>query len=76
MEDAGKLDAISRSQAMIEFKPDGTIVFANENFLGAVGYRLDEIVGKHHRMFCDPDYVRGAEYAQFWTNLRRRIQLR
>jgi methyl-accepting chemotaxis protein len=54
---------------MIEFKPDGTIVFANENFLGAVGYRLDEIVGKHHRMFCDPDYVRGEEYAQFWTNL-------
>jgi methyl-accepting chemotaxis protein len=69
MEDAGKLDAISRSQAMIEFKPDGTIVFANENFLGAVGYRLDEIVGKHHRMFCDPDYVRGEEYAQFWTKL-------
>ena len=69
MEDAGKLDAISRSQAMIEFKPDGTIVFANENFLGAVGYTLAEIVGKHHRMFCDPDYVRGEEYAQFWTKL-------
>ena len=68
-DDNGKLTAISRSQAMIEFKPDGTIVFANENFLGAVGYKLEEIVGKHHRMFCEPDYVKGAEYAQFWTKL-------
>ncbi|MDP2121803.1 MAG: PAS domain-containing methyl-accepting chemotaxis protein [Hoeflea sp.] len=68
-EDAGKLNAISRSQAMIEFKPDGTILFANENFLGAVGYTQDDIVGKHHRMFCEPDYARGAEYAQFWSKL-------
>ena len=69
LEDSGKLTAISRSQAMIEFKPDGTILFANENFLGAVGYSLDEIVGKHHRMFCEADYARSAEYAQFWSKL-------
>ncbi|WP_394689969.1 methyl-accepting chemotaxis protein [Hoeflea sp.] len=68
-EDSGKIAAISRSQAMIEFKPDGTILNANENFLGAVGYSLEEIVGKHHSIFCDADYAKGADYAQFWTRL-------
>jgi methyl-accepting chemotaxis protein len=70
-EDAGKIDAISRSQAMIEFKPDGTIITANENFLNALGYTQAEIAGKHHRMFCDPDYVKSAEYGTFWQQLEQ-----
>ena len=52
-----RLEAFSRSQAVIEFKNDGTIVDANENFLAAVGYTLEEIQGKHHRMFCDREYA-------------------
>jgi PAS domain-containing protein len=48
-----KLDALSKSQAVIEFNVDGTIITANENFLNALGYRLDEIQGKHHSLFVD-----------------------
>lgn len=65
----GQLDAISRSQAVIEFDLDGTIQDANENFLGAVGYRLDEIVGQHHRLFVEPSYAQSSEYAAFWRSL-------
>ncbi|SFP54568.1 methyl-accepting chemotaxis sensory transducer with Pas/Pac sensor [Ectopseudomonas composti] len=61
--------AVDRSTAMIEFKPDGTIVSANENLLATMGYRLDEIVGQHHRMFCFPDYQAGADYRRFWQRL-------
>lgn len=67
--DAGKIAAIERAQAVIEFTPDGTIVSANQNFLTAVGYRLDEIVGQHHSIFVDPDYAKTSEYAQFWRQL-------
>ncbi|SNZ21126.1 methyl-accepting chemotaxis protein [Cohaesibacter gelatinilyticus] len=63
------LDALGRSQAMIEFKPDGTILTANENFLGAVGYSLEEIQGQHHRMFVDPAYANSNEYKSFWSDL-------
>ena len=49
LEDAGKISAIGRAQAVIEFNLDGTIITANENFLGTMGYRLDEIQGRHHR---------------------------
>ncbi len=63
------LQAIDRSQAMIEFKPDGTILSANENFTNTVGYGLDEIVGQHHRMFVKPDYAGSAPYRQFWASL-------
>ncbi len=63
------LDALSRSQATIEFEPDGTILRANENFLATLGYRLDEIQGKHHRMFCDPQYTATPEYQAFWDGL-------
>ena len=66
---AGVLGALMQSQAVIEFKPDGTIVTANENFLGAMGYALDEIAGQHHSMFVDPDYAKSSEYAQFWESL-------
>ncbi|PSO30956.1 PAS domain S-box protein, partial [Bradyrhizobium sp. MOS002] len=50
-----KIEAIGRSQAMIEFNLDGTIIAANKNFLDALGYRLDEIQGKHHSMFVPAD---------------------
>ena len=52
----GKINAISKSQAVIEFKLDGTILTANENFLNAVGYTLAEIEGRHHSMFVEPAY--------------------
>ncbi|WP_339388702.1 PAS domain-containing protein, partial [Vibrio caribbeanicus] len=65
----GKIDAINRVQAVIEFTLDGTILNANENFLSTVGYTLDEIKGKHHRIFCDPDYASTKEYADFWKQL-------
>ncbi|SEQ27957.1 methyl-accepting chemotaxis sensory transducer with Pas/Pac sensor [Devosia sp. YR412] len=65
-----QIAAISRAQAVIEFNLDGTVRQANENFLATVGYRMDEIVGKHHRMFCDPAYAASAEYGQFWDRLR------
>jgi len=61
--------AVDRSTAMIEFKPDGTIVSANENLLATMGYRLEEIVGQHHRIFCFPDYQASAEYRKFWQRL-------
>ncbi|MCD7058734.1 methyl-accepting chemotaxis protein [Pelagibacterium xiamenense] len=68
-DDRGKIDAIMRSQAVIEFALDGTILTANDNFLKIVGYSLDEIAGQHHRMFADPAYSQSAEYAAFWTRL-------
>ena len=61
--------ALDKTYAMIEFELDGTIVTANENFLAAVGYSLDEIKGKHHRIFVPPDYVDTAEYATFWKRI-------
>lgn len=63
------LDAISKSLAMIQFTPEGIILDANENFLNALGYRLEEVVGKHHRIFCDRDYVQTPAYKQFWADL-------
>jgi len=67
---AGKIAAIVRSQAVIEFNLDGTIITANDNFLGAMGYELAEIQGKHHRMFVEKDYAASADYEQFWERLR------
>src|SRR5215475_8472117 len=63
--------ALDRSQAIIEFTLDGVILTANANFLAAMGYELSEIAGKHHSMFVEPDYARGADYAEFWARLRR-----
>jgi len=64
-------EAVSRSQAIIEFNLDGTIVNANANFLAALGYTLDEIVGRHHRMFCLESYTKSNEYSDFWSRLRQ-----
>lgn len=66
---SGRIDAINRAQAVIEFHPDGTIVHANDNFLATLGYRLDEVVGRHHRMFVEPSFAASSEYAQFWAKL-------
>ncbi len=63
--------AISKSQAVIEFNMDGTIIMANQNFLDAMGYRLDEIQGKHHSMFATPEFRDSAEYRAFWAKLNR-----
>ncbi|MEO1498695.1 MAG: PAS domain-containing methyl-accepting chemotaxis protein [Planctomycetota bacterium] len=65
----GQLAAISKSQAVIEFTPDGTILAANDNFCAAVGYSLHEIQGQHHRIFCDAEYAESAEYREFWRTL-------
>ncbi len=65
----GQIDAINKAQAVISFELDGTIIDANENFLGAVGYSENEVVGQHHSMFVDPDYARSAEYKGFWKAL-------
>ena len=67
----GKVEAIGRSQAVIEFALDGTILHANENFLAVTGYRLDEIVGRHHSMFVDPSQRDSGDYRLFWEALRR-----
>ncbi|MEZ5814130.1 MAG: PAS domain-containing methyl-accepting chemotaxis protein [Alphaproteobacteria bacterium] len=66
----GLVDAINRSQAVIHFEMDGTILDANENFLGTMGYTLDEIKGRHHSMFADPQYAASQEYKDFWERLR------
>jgi methyl-accepting chemotaxis protein len=71
MEDAGKIAAIGRAQAVIEFNTDGTIVTANENFLRAMGYALGEIQGKHHSMFVVPEDRGSAAYREFWARLNR-----
>ncbi|OYW20881.1 MAG: hypothetical protein B7Z55_06565, partial [Planctomycetales bacterium 12-60-4] len=67
----GKIDAVSRTNAVIEFKMDGTILHANDNFCSAMGYSLDEIRGKHHSMFVDDDYRASPEYRDFWVKLNR-----
>jgi methyl-accepting chemotaxis protein len=68
---AAKLAALDKSQAVIEFNMDGTIITANANFLGALGYELSEIKGKHHSMFCDPAYAATEDYREFWAKLNR-----
>jgi methyl-accepting chemotaxis protein len=66
-----KVAAISRSTGIIEFNLDGTVITANENFLAVVGYRLDEVVGKHHSQFVDPAYAKSGDYRVFWDRLNR-----
>lgn len=67
----GQLAAINRAQAVIEFSLDGTILDANQNFLDVVGYRLEEIKGKHHRIFVDPAFSSSQEYRSFWDRIGR-----
>ncbi|MES2752740.1 MAG: PAS domain-containing methyl-accepting chemotaxis protein [Pseudomonadota bacterium] len=67
----GQIMAIQKSQAVIEFKLDGTVIMANDNFLNTVGYRLEEIQGRHHGMFVEPQYRDSVAYREFWDSLRR-----
>ncbi|WP_437205122.1 methyl-accepting chemotaxis protein [Planctomicrobium sp. SH664] len=68
---AGQIAAIRKSQAVIEFRMDGTILDANENFCRTMGYSLEELKGKHHSLFADETYARSTEYREFWINLGR-----
>jgi methyl-accepting chemotaxis protein len=70
LENSGKINALSRAQAVIEFDLSGKILTANENFLKAMGYSLRELVGQHHSIFCEKDYVNSPDYARFWDRLR------
>lgn len=65
----GQVDAINRSQAVIEFDMQGNILNANKNFLDTIGYSKDEIVGKHHSIFCEESYKNSNEYKEFWKKL-------
>ena len=67
----GQIAAISKSQAVIEFQMDGTILTANDNFLKTLGYTLDEVKGRHHSIFVDEAYRQSAEYRDFWARLNR-----
>jgi PAS domain S-box-containing protein len=67
----GQVDAINRSQSVIEFEMDGTIITANENFLRMMGYELDEIIGKHHSIFAETNFAESPEYREFWDKLGR-----
>ena len=67
----GQIAAIGKAQAVIQFNMDGTVLTANDNFLNALGYTLEEIKGQHHSMFVEESYRKSAEYAEFWTKLRR-----
>lgn len=69
-DNAAVLRALGKSMATIEFGLDGTIVDANDNFLEAMGYQKDEILGRNHRMFVDAAYADSAEYREFWAQLR------
>ncbi len=66
-----QIAAIGKSQAVVEFTTDGTVVNANDKFLDAMGYSIDEISGRHHSIFVDPALRHGQEYAEFWTRLGR-----
>ncbi len=70
-DNSGQLAAIGKSQAVIEFQMDGTVVAANDNFLKALGYTLDEIKGKHHSIFVDEAYRQSNDYREFWAKLNR-----
>ncbi|MES2837866.1 MAG: PAS domain S-box protein [Bacteroidota bacterium] len=65
----GVLDAINQSYAYIEFDTKGNIQSANENFLKTLNYTAEDLKGKHHRIFVDPIYANGSEYANFWIDL-------
>lgn len=64
------IQALQRSTAVIEFDLDGTVLTANDNFLNAMGYKKNQLVGKHHKIFCKPQEYNSTEYQHFWEKLR------
>jgi len=73
---SGFIDAIDNTFAAIEFDIEGYVIKANEAFLRTMGYELDDIVGKHHRIFISREYENSEEYSRFWTNLAQGNSLR
>jgi methyl-accepting chemotaxis protein len=67
---AGLLHAINRSMATIEFDLNGVVLSANDNFLAAMRYRREDVIGREHRMFCSAEEAQSAAYKQFWSRLR------
>ncbi|MCQ8878755.1 methyl-accepting chemotaxis protein [Pseudoalteromonas shioyasakiensis] len=65
------IKALHKAMAVIEFDTNGIVLTANENFLAGMGYSLNEIVGQHHRIFCEPEEASSAEYEAFWAKLKR-----
>ena len=70
-EEKAQLNAIDEHFAVISFSPDGIILEANQNFLNALGYTENEVLGKHHKMFCDSKLVNSKEYSDFWNELKK-----
>ncbi|MEC5975148.1 methyl-accepting chemotaxis protein, partial [Enterobacter hormaechei] len=71
LEHEAVLNAINRSMAIITFNPEGIVLEANENFANATGYKRDEVIGKHHRLFCAETLYKSDEYRQFWQRLNQ-----
>jgi len=67
----GQLQAVNKAQAVIQFDTNGVVTSANDNFLKTMGYSMDEIRGRHHRIFCDPSYASSGDYERFWGSLSR-----
>jgi methyl-accepting chemotaxis protein len=70
-ENAAKLDAISRTQCVVEYSAEGEFLTGNQNFLKLAGYPLEKLKGRHHRMFVDPAYAQSPAYQEFWLKLNR-----
>ncbi|MEY8883395.1 PAS domain S-box protein [Donghicola sp. XS_ASV15] len=66
----GQISAIDRAQAVIEFDLEGRVQYANENFLRLMNYTLEDVIGRHHRMFCHKSYADSPEYTELWKALR------
>lgn len=64
-----QLDSINRNVAEIRFRPDGSVIYASNIFLEMLGYKLEEIAGQHHRIFCEKNYASTADYSRFWQKL-------
>ncbi|MFQ1846437.1 methyl-accepting chemotaxis protein [Aeromonas veronii] len=71
LEQQGFFDAVHGSVATITFSPDGTVLAANDLFLNVVGFSASEVVGQHHRIFCDKQYAQSSAYQQFWADLKQ-----
>nr|WP_095048143.1 MULTISPECIES: PAS domain-containing methyl-accepting chemotaxis protein [unclassified Pseudomonas] len=69
-EQAGLLEAINRSMAVIEFDLDGVVLRANDNFLKTMDYTAEQAIGQPHRRFCTPEFGRSAQYTDLWSRLK------
>ena len=72
-DERGQLSGANENFAIISFEPNGTILSANKNFLDVLGYTLEEVVGQHHKIFCDQSYTRTGSYTNFWNDLNKGV---